>query len=292
MPQPPEMTAQEMARRILHDAVGRVLEAWPPAIIDEPDGVHRLRTQVRRLRGALAALRRSTDPAVAARLEVSLRRWGRELGEVRDAEVRAQIAADALRRLDVTDEAVWGRLVEAERVRHDGLHARLVQLSELPRTNELVEDLRRFGADPRVAPMDEDARDFLGDLLGYEVHRVKRAAKRVDGSSAAYHELRKSARRLRYLAGAVDEIAPELFGKGTARLAKAGKRIHDTLGDQRDLLQFGRRVERARVHAQRAGESPEPYDALVPAASRSAAERLAQLDDALSRLRRASKKLR
>jgi CHAD domain-containing protein len=285
-------TVGVVAGRIAHDLVAGVVETEAEALEDRPDGVHHHRTQVRRLRGALAAMRGILDPAQAASLEAGLREWGAQLGEVRDGEVRASLAATALEESGFEDERVRARLVDPERIGYDRLHARLVELRALPRAIRRDAEMRAFGARPAFVAPDADAADVFGSLLHHEARRIRRAAHRLDGSMERYHDLRKAGRRLRHLAEAVAEAAPELFGDVAEDLAAAGKKLHDVLGEHRDELLFAARLDRTRVHAVRAGEDPAPYDAMAAAARGRARSRQDRLEHAVRRVRRADRALR
>jgi CHAD domain-containing protein len=289
---PPPVTVEAVARRIAHDLVAELVETEAAALEDRPDGVHRHRTQVRRLRGALAAMRGLLDAEQTAALEVALREWGSQLGEVRDAEVRASVAEEALVEAGFDDdEAARARLVDAERAGYARLHARLVDLRALPRARRRDARVRDFGAAPAVLVPDAEAVPVFERLLHREVRRVRRAARRLDGSMDRYHDLRKAGRRLRYLAEAVDAAEPALFGPALADLGAAGKRVHDLLGEHRDELLFAERLDRARIRAARAGESTLPYDELADAARERAHVRLAKTAAAVRRVRDAARAL-
>ena len=75
----------------------RLDELEPAALADEPDAVHQMRTHVRRLRSVLAAYAPLFDAAVAEALRRRYGEFGRELGTVRDLEVRIGMAERALR---------------------------------------------------------------------------------------------------------------------------------------------------------------------------------------------------
>ena len=119
---------------------------------------------------------------------------------------------------------------------------------------------------------------------------MRRAARRIDGSEDAYHRLRKSARRLRSVAVATAEAA-DLEGESAHALAKAAKRIHGSLGDHRDQSLFVERLDRARTHGVRAGESAAEYDALLEQARAAAADGLHELRRSVERVRKAAKQL-
>lgn len=277
-----------MVGEILRVTAAAVLDGRPAALADEPDAVHQHRTSVRRLRSVLAALRPLLDAPAAERIRVLYAEWGGQLGVVRDAEVRGDVAADALRSHDIDAGSAWTRLVEEERIAHGRAHARLTELAASPRAVAAERQLRAFVAGAEIVDGDAPARTRLRPILAHEAKRVRRAHKHLDGSVERLHAVRKAGRRLRYVAEAVHAAAPDLFGDDLVALAKAGESVHDVLGAQRDAVIFAERVRLERARAARGGEPVQPYDALIADAEASAARGLARLDDALSGVRSAA----
>ena len=122
-----------------------------------------------------------------------------------------------------------------------------------------------------------------------EARRVRKAAKRSDGSIESLHAVRKAGRRLRYVAEALHVAAPGIYGDDFAKLAAAGETVHDALGSHRDELIFIEHLEQARAQAGRAGERVEPYDALIARSNDRANQSLAGLDAALRDVREAAR---
>jgi CHAD domain-containing protein len=284
-------STETIARRILQSASAEVATSEARALSDEPDAVHQHRIRVRRMRAVLAALRRVVEPADLAPLRSALTEWGRQLGEARDAEVRADDAAEALGAAGVDDADARRRLVGDERAAYRRLHERLVELSLEPRAQRRQQLLRESGLDLRVSRPDAPAEEVFARVLRREARRVRRAAKRADGSLAGYHELRKAARRLRYVAEAVDAAAPGLLGTAASTLAKAGKRIHSALGDHRDALLLAERAESTRVRAFRAQEATQPYDLVAQTARTAAEEHLVDVPRRVRTVRKAAHRL-
>ncbi|WP_353829076.1 CHAD domain-containing protein [Agromyces sp. SYSU T0242] len=281
----------------------RMSEFEPAAEADEPDAVHQLRTHVRRLRSLLAAYAPLFDPSATRMLRRRLRELGRELGAVRDLEVRIQVAEHALEAAGERDPAedVAGsreqfaalreRLVDAQVEAHRLAHARFVERQRMPRAEARRAALAEFLRAPRFAP---DAagppREVLGALVEREARRAVKRAKRLrsDPEIAALHAVRKAGRRLRYTAESVAAPPIAMFGTDAMRLAKAGERLHDVLGDHRDEVLFAEHVRRAGAHAAHAGEPAAAFEALAGAADRRAARHLRELDDAVVELRHAA----
>ncbi len=281
-------TAGDVVRSVIRATARRLVETEKPAMEDEPDGLHQHRTHVRRLRSVLAGFRDLLDEAAVQDLRVRFDEWGGQLGTVRDIEVRAEVALAAMEDLGIEDADLRARLVDAEREEYARAHARLRELNAGPRSRARMTALAVFAADPpTTAEADTDARE-LARVGRSEARRLSRAAGRSDGSIEALHEVRKAGRRLRYVAEALHQAAPDTFGDRFDELAAAGEEVHDALGDHRDELIFIERLGRARAQAGRAGERVEHYDALIARSAERAKDRLAALDDALARVSEAA----
>jgi len=281
----------EVLAPALTKAAAEVAATEAAALADEPDGVHQQRVRVRRLRSILAGFRDELDTRAAERVRVAYAEWGRELGVVRDIEVRAAVAEQMLERAGVDDVDVVRRLVVAERDAYDGAHARLVELAGEPRAVARREMLRAFVDAPAIVGADTPAAEVAAEVLRVQARRVGKAAHRLDGTDEAYHVLRKAARRLRYVAEAVADAAPGLYAADVEDLARAGDALHDSLGGHRDALLFAEHVVREGVRAARSGERSDAY-AFIEAIARTDAEsHLRRLPEALQRLRAAASDL-
>lgn len=297
----PDDDAGSAVARALGAVRDELHEFRPPAMADEPDALHQMRTRVRRLRSLLAAYGPVLDAGVATELRRRLRELGRELGTVRDLEVRVQVADRAL---EAADEAgrfasgddrarVRGILIDDETVAHDRAHARFVERQRMPRAIARLDELDRVLADP---PFTERAalpaeRELAG-LLDREARRAAKRARRLpaDPELDDLHELRKAGRRLRYAAEAVTQPPVELFGDEAIALAKAGDAIHDVLGDHRDELLFAEHLRRSAAHAAHVGEPADMLLRLAGDADARAAAHLARLPDAIDDLMAAAAK--
>lgn len=282
-------------------AIGaRIAELEPAAMADDPDAVHQLRTHVRRLRSLLAAFGPLFDPSAAVALRRRYGEYGRELGTVRDIEVRIQVAERTLEdaaehdpHRDVVAEPeqaaeVRQRLIDDEVEAHRLAHARFVERQAMPRARARRVSLDAFLASPTFTPLaSRAAKPVLGDLIEHEARRALKRADRLgeEREAAALHEVRKAGRRLRCAAEAVVDEPLALFGDRATRLAKAGESLHDVLGDHRDEVLFAEHVRRAGAHAAHAGEPSAAFEAVAAAADERASARLKELDDAIDDLR-------
>lgn len=291
-------------------AIGERLEVLEPAALaDEPDAVHQLRTQVRRLRSVLAAYAPLLDASGGRALRRTYGDFGKELGTVRDIEVRVQVAERELREAAASSavsaateaelgpdlpagtlEAMRAGLIESELEAHQLAHARFAARQRMPRAAARRVELAVFLAAPPLTPLAaEPATRVLGDLVEREARRAVRSASRVLASSdrEELHAVRKAGRRLRYAAEAVTGEPVVLFDERVRVLAIAGEQLHDVLGEHRDGILFAEQVRRSVAQA---AHDAKPVDLLVrlaEAAERRAMDRLGRLDDVVHDLRRA-----
>jgi CHAD domain-containing protein len=286
------LTTREFLGEAVRTAAAEVEETAAAALADEPDGVHQHRVRVRRLRSVLAGFRDRLDRETADGMRARFAEWGGELGAVRDMEVRADVAEQELADAGIDDPDMVRRLVAGDRRAHARAHARLVALAATPEAAERRNTLAALAAASVTGTSDEKAAPFIAAVLAAQARRVRKAAGRIDGSEESYHAVRKSARRLRYVAEAVARSAPGLYETQVEELAGVGEALHDALGGHRDAVLFADHVARESVLAARAGEWIEAYPAIEASARAAAAERLAELPHALHRLRRAASDLR
>jgi len=189
-PAPPDAGAAILTA--LRAVAERMSQLETAALADEPDAVHQLRTHVRRLRSLLAAYGPLFDASVVTGLRRRYRTFGRELGVVRDLEVRVQVAEGALEEAAeegvISDaeerDAVQARLIDAERASHSVAHARLAERERSTRADARRNALQAFLDDPpRTALAEGPAVKVLGSLLELEARRAVRRTERLDHST-------------------------------------------------------------------------------------------------------------
>jgi CHAD domain-containing protein len=281
-------TVDDVIRSIILGVADRLIGTQSAAIQNAPDGVHQHRTSVRRLRSVLAGFRDHLDEPAAHDLRVQFAEWGHQLGTVRDFEVQADVAERAMADLGIEDADMRRRLVDVEREENARAHVRLCELFDGPRSVARMSALERFTVAPTSLSTADAAADVLEKVARREARRVRQAAKRNDETIESLHVVRKAGRRLRYVAEALHDADPEVFGAAFEELAAAGERVHDILGDHRDELIFIDRLQLSRAQAGRAGERVEHYDALIDRSKERAETTLGGLGDALAELRSAA----
>lgn len=258
------------------DLVRRIQDDVPPALSDEPDAVHRLRTSVRRLRNVLAAFRRYLDKDATAELRTQLKEWGGVLGRARDLEVRVQQAAAAAEAVDL-DKRTRFALLDPLKAAHTQAHTDAVSWIRSDRGRDLARLLEAWAArPPLVERASRPAKKAARRAVRRQVERTLDAARDLEEPESV-HELRKAARRLRHTCDAITRAPVGLLGRRTMDLGSAGHRIQSLLGTHRDALLL---ADHVRAHA---NGSP-AYDAVVSLCHEDALTALADLPAALSDL--------
>jgi CHAD domain-containing protein len=284
-------SAHILARRIVQTASADVESTEAAALADEPDGLHQHRTSVRRLRSILSVLRRVSASHEARDLGPALKVWGQVLGEARDVEVRAERAEEALTECGIGDADARRPLVGDERSAYRHLHAQVVEAHATEASRDRIQLVREAGLRVELHDDDAKAKKIFRGLLGREADRVSRAARRNDGSLDRLHDVRKAARRLRYLAEAIDRADANLLGADARRVGRRAKSVHKLLGDHRDDLLLADRAVHLQRRAFTAQENTRPYDAVAALATQRAEAHLRQVPKALKKLKKAAKRL-
>lgn len=206
-----------------------------------PDAVHQLRVAARRIRSALATFRKLTDSGVAGTLRSELQWLAGSVGEARDNEVmRARllnlIGAEPP---DLLLGPVARQIEEHFDAVAQDAHAKGLAALNSTRYFRLLDSLDAFLAEPPLTKTaGKDALPTVGQLLSRERKRLKKEVLALGEDSestatdAALHEVRKSAKRLRYAA----EASVAIFGKRATALARSAEEIQESLGDHHDSV--------------------------------------------------------
>ncbi|WP_328411196.1 CHAD domain-containing protein [Nocardia sp. NBC_00403] len=269
----------------LSDDVDRLLAAEPEVRADTHDSVHQMRVATRRLRSVLRSYRSLFEQAPAAAMGDELKWLAGLLGVARDAEVRAErftallaehagpesgtaasdsgAAAessattagqpDSAEPTDADIVAVTTELVGAEQAKYARAHAEILAELDGHRYRKLRDELSAWRTDPPLDPTEaaRPAANAFERVLRRDRKRLRRLvfaepavppAERVE----LLHDIRKSAKRLRYSC----EGAAETLGAAAADLGSSAKRLQTVLGDHRDA------VESREAILARAAESP------------------------------------
>lgn len=236
----PGSPARDVVQAHFLEQVEAVLTRDPQARRDEPDGVHKMRVATRRLRSALATFRPLLERELTDPIRDELKWIAGELGGARDAEVLRMRLLETV--AAEPDDLVLGPIaarIEAElQSDHRKAHDALVEALNSERYFRLLDRLDALVDQP---PFTEPAEGRADQVLTGRVRKAYRKIKDlVDAGEPEpgehcdewFHEIRKSAKRLRYAAESVEPA----FGDPADALAKAAENLQEVLGEHQDSV--------------------------------------------------------
>ena len=251
----------------VHAQVQVLTEQDPRVRAGSPDSVHLMRIATRRLRSALSTYRTLLDADLATRLRTELKWLGRILGAQRDAEVMHQRLTDLI--AAEPTELVLGAIFRRvdEQLESDFRNARLAALETLDeeRYFRLLDGFDALLASPPLTDLASiSEQKIVPKLVKNEWKRLRRAVRTAlrtragVGHDQALHEVRKSAKRLRYAA----ETATPLYRKRATRIADAAEEIQTILGDHQDSVIAQGLLRHLGIEAHLQGENTFSYGRL------------------------------
>ncbi|WP_245562511.1 CHAD domain-containing protein [Nocardia araoensis] len=268
----------------LREDIDRLLTAEPEVRADAEDSVHQMRVATRRLRSVLRSYGELLAKKPVATMGAELKWLAGLLGEARDAEVRADrfatLLADQAERADPAAlDAVTARLVDAERERYRAAHDEVLTALDGARYRELRDELSGWRTDPplRHARAAAAAADVFREVLRRDLDRVEsliRAEPTVDPLERVelLHDIRKSAKRLRYSC----EAAQQILGDDAADRGVRAKKLQTVLGDHRDAVESHDAILHRAGEAAAAGEDAGLYEMLAAAEDAAAGRELSR----------------
>ncbi|MGY2008009.1 CHAD domain-containing protein [Nocardia gipuzkoensis] len=277
-------TAADALIGALRDDIDRLSAAEPEVRADAEDSVHQMRVATRRLRSVLRSYGTLLAKKPAAAMNAELKWLAGLLGEARDAEVRADrfaaLLAEHGEQAQSADlDAVTARLVDAERDRYRAAHDEVLAALDGKRYRELHDELTRWRTAPplRHSRAEAPATDVFGEVLRRDLDRVAalvRAEPTVDPHERVelLHDIRKSAKRLRYSC----EAAEHVIGDEAAERGRRAKKLQTVLGDHRDAVESHSAIVRRAAEAAAADEDAGLYDILAAAEDAAAGRELSR----------------
>ena len=237
----PQGPASAVLLSYLNQQVEALKKHDPGVRENAPDAVHQLRVAARRIRSALATFRKLADPHVTRSLRTELQWLAGSVGEARDNEVMQARLLDLIgaEPPDLLLGSVARQIEEHFDAAAHSARAKGLAALKSARYFRLLDSLDAFLADPPLTKAaGKDALPAVGRLVSKQRNRLKKEVRALDADStspasdAALHEVRKSAKRLRYAA----EAAAVIFGKQATTLARAAEEIQESLGDHHDSV--------------------------------------------------------
>lgn len=286
-PGPPAVpgSAGQTAVGYLHAQLTAILALDPAVRRDEEDAVHQMRVATRRARSALKSFRKELDRAVTDPLGAELKWLAAVLGTERDREVLAERLSARLAELDdaLATDTVRDRLHALAARTSTASHTALLRTLDGDRYFALLDALEALiAAPPYRKPARRPAAEAATATVRRDQARLRRAVEAAlalepgPDKDVALHEARKAAKRARYSGEAVQPVLGAPAKAHTGRM----KSLQQLLGEHQDSVLCRTALDTAAAGAQAAGEDPAPYDALLDAERRRAADVEAELPGA------------
>ncbi|BCW07981.1 CYTH and CHAD domain-containing protein [Arthrobacter sp. NtRootA1] len=220
----------QVAKLLLQDAHVRM---------NRDDAVHQMRSLTRRIRSVLHSYRKLFKGSPVQELELELKSLAKTLGRYRDVEVLHERLRKDVEELPM--KLVLGplhaELDERMKIRTDTAMAAIRTRLNSPRYFRLLDGLEAFLDSPAIAPQGTGpARKTTAKLVN---KAAKRLAKRHDAAvgaavgpsrDSAFHDVRKTAKKLRFAAATAESV----HGKRAAKLADAAHDVQTILGEHQD----------------------------------------------------------
>lgn len=276
-------TAGAALTTALRADIERLLAAEPEVRADADDSVHQMRVATRRLRSVLRSYRKLLDADADNRMRTELAWLAGLLGVARDAEVRAARFTDLLDRYAESDrpesEFTRDRLVRAERDRYTAAHSEILAALDSDRYRDMRRELKKWRKAPplRKSAAATPAPEVFEQVLRADRKRVRRLVRAEPTVAPAdrvelLHDIRKSAKRLRYSC----EAATAVLGDPAADLGKRAKQLQTVLGDHRDAVESHDALRARAAEAHAAGENTALFETLADAEDTAAGRHLAR----------------
>ena len=281
-PQPPKPAELEKSNPAY--AVLKALKSNRDALVandpkvrrDEYDSIHQMRVATRELRSHMQTFEGILVGDGYLELEKELKHLAGVLGVARDAEVVEERFHDLLKTVDsdIIDEVTRKHLEQDMAVEYRNAHSEVLELLESQRYFDLLNALDELLANPQVAEVAEEEGEeetpeeilvtHLDEAYTRLVKRHQKAVTRWEDKERTlreregyFHDMRKSAKKLRYSADAA-----RATGLKTKKLYEACKRMQTVLGDFQDSVTSRDVLLRKAEESRAAGENTFAYGVL------------------------------
>lgn len=238
-PEPPTVAVVGPAALAIQSAltrgVERMIRCVPAARQGQIEGVHGMRTSTRRLRSTLRTYGSLVRPEWALPLEEELRWLADVLGAVRDLDV----LRERLLRAAGPAQTILAPLFRSLAEEHERASARLREALQGKRYHRLIEQLKQAVVLPPLrAEAGAVRRSELYQLArpAWKTLKKRGRALRPDDPDAAFHDVRKRAKRARYVAEELAAVLDPRRAEGAQRFAEAATRVQDLLGEHQDAV--------------------------------------------------------
>ena len=241
IPMHPRQEALSAYRAVLANLAATITDNLDGTMEDiDPEFLHELRVAVRRTRSVLAQAKGVVPGDVRDRFREGFGRLGTITGPARDLDVYVMGWADMVAPLKLADPEVLVRVRKEIERRRGAAHRDMAVALAGEETRRTLADWTAWLADPDVEP--ERPRP-VGPVVAARIAKAQAAVlehgRAIDPTShpEALHDLRKDAKKLRYLLECFGGLLP---AKGRKAFVAQLKALQDNLGDHQDAeVQLG-----------------------------------------------------
>lgn len=282
----------------------KLVEYDPKVRRDEWDSVHQMRVATRELRSHLQTFDGVLAGEQVENILAELKVLAQTLGVARDAEVveeRFEWLLDSEDSGTITEEDRAG-ILESINKEYQRAHRRIVASLDSDRYVKLLDDIDALLADPPVvaqqdsaAPMEDVLAEHVDEAFKKLRKRHKRAVCNWDNAELTlhereeyFHDMRKSAKKLRYAAEAVSAAT----GMKTRKIYRACKDMQSVLGDFQDSVTSRDKLLSMAQSAHRRGQDTFAYGLLYQRERGIGLKSLDDYDKAYTRIEAAYARLR
>ncbi|HEX4978789.1 MAG TPA: CYTH and CHAD domain-containing protein [Acidimicrobiales bacterium] len=232
----PRSSMGEVVRAAVASATIRLFRHDAPMRLgDDPEDVHQARVATRRLRSDLRTFGSVLDRETTRHLRDELGWLGGVLGRHRDADVLFERLHRHSAALPPADARAAARLLEKLAGEREEARVLLVEALDSDRYLAVLDALVHAARQPPLLPeAGEPAARVLSDAVERQWKKLARTVEALDDDPPfdALHQVRISAKRVRYAA----EAAEPVCGKRARRLAKSLAALQGVLGELNDAV--------------------------------------------------------
>lgn len=164
-----------------------------------PDAVHEARISIRRMRGALRALKVCFDLPVRKRHLKALRRLAQDLDPIREADTREPVIRELMERGAFIGPEQASQLLIVVTEQRERSRRELQQRVQTEVWKQRLSELERTGLEQSLAATMGSSMTAIGDLIARRRRRLCRALRHIDGRPRKLHRLRLRIKEIRYL---------------------------------------------------------------------------------------------
>jgi CHAD domain-containing protein len=225
---------------VLRNLRASITDNLPGTLVDlDPEFLHDLRVAIRRTRSVLTEGKAVLPPAIRDRYRDGFKELGTATGRTRDLDVYVLGWADTVAPLGLDDASVTAPLLDEIETRRRVAHAEMSAILESDETRDLLDTWQAWLDDPNLRGGDSEGDDAhpIGPYVAGRIAKAQagllRDGRAITAESPAerLHDLRKDAKKLRYLFECFGSLLP---GKDAKSFVSQLKALQDNLGQHQD----------------------------------------------------------